>query len=408
MPVPVSNTLSTAAAIDAAIAEATADPFAGVPRLVFQAASSTSPLLYSGKGGIALAGPPAVPIETDSIFELYSCTKLVGSLAAMQLVERGEIALDDDASVYVPELKEVKIFKRWDEETDEPVLEENNEVVTVRMLVTHTSGFVYFFHDLDNINKLAGKYGIEASPYGEKVTKDSLYKMPLFYKPGSRWTYGTSIDWLTRVVENVSGSTLEGYVQKHIFGPLGITDISYTASPAQIDMAFVDTANPAAPYRFERNKPFSPTFHYGGAGLKGSAPSYLKLLRAILRGGELDGVRILKPETVDLMFTPQLNESQARDLQENEKRGSEPFTRRAGKSLEDANWGLGGMLCGTGLSSGRGAGSLHWSGMANTYWVIDRKKDVCFVLFSNIIPYGDDKVFAAWEKIEPELYEGIV
>ncbi|GAA5825923.1 hypothetical protein JCM11251_000055 [Rhodosporidiobolus azoricus] len=410
MPVPTSTTLPTADAIDAAIAAATADPYKGVSRLVFQAASSTSPLLYSGKGGIARATPEGeadVPIEENSIFELYSCTKLVGSLAAMQLVEQGRIALDDDASEYVPELKEVKIFKRWDQDKDEPVLEENEEKITVRQLLTHTSGFIYYFQDLENVEKVAKKYGIETAPYGEKVTRDSLYKMPLFHKPGSTWVYGTSIDWLTRIVENVSGLALEAYVQKHIFGPLGITDISYAANPSQIDMAFSDPSNPSAPYKFARNKPFSKQYHYGGAGLNGSAPSYLKLLRAILRGGELDGVRILKPETVDLMFTPQLNEKQAKDLQEHEKNGSEPFTRRAGKSLEDANWGLGGMLSGTGLASGRGAGSLHWSGMANTFWVIDRKKDVCFVLFSNIIPFGDQKVFDAWETVETELYKSL-
>ncbi|GAA6007299.1 hypothetical protein JCM10207_001576 [Rhodosporidiobolus poonsookiae] len=424
MPVPTHHLLSTAPAIDRAIASATADPYNGVPRLVFLAATSSTPVLYAGKGGYARLPPfpashsqgegavpgadDAEPISEDSVFELYSCTKLVGTLTALQLVEQGKIALDDDASLYVPQLREARIFEGFDEE-GEPILKENTTPITVRMLITHTSGFVYYFHDLEAHDKLAAKLDIGVAVYGEKANADWLYKMPLFAKPGSWFKYGTSIDWLTRVVENVSGLDLESYVQKNIFGPLGITDISYNVNPAQIDMAFAKLENevPVGPYEFRLPDRMSTKHRYGGAGLKGPASSYLKLIRALLRGGELDGARILRPETVEMMFEPQLDAHQARMLQDAEWKGSEPFSRRKGKSLEDANWGLGGMLCGTGLASGRSAGSLHWSGMANTFWVIDRKKDVCFVVFSNIIPYANDRVFDAWEIIETQLYKGL-
>ncbi|BGP19083.1 hypothetical protein JCM10213v2_007170 [Rhodosporidiobolus nylandii] len=405
---------ATATAIDAAIAAATADPYYSVPRLVFAAGSSSSPILYSGAGGYGRLPPSPADLDkegekitADSCYELYSCTKLVGSIAALQLVEQGLISFNDDAAKYVPELAAAKVFKGWDEQ-DEPILEEKERAVTVRMLLTHTSGAVYFFHALEDVNKVAKKLGINPAPYGETATPNCLYKMPLC-QPGTRWTYGTSIDWLTKIVENVTGLDLETYFQERIFRPLGITDISFNPNPSQIDMAFSPPASsPSSPYTFARNTAMSAVHRYGGAGLKGSPSSYLKLLRAILRGGAVeDGERILKPETVELMFEPQLNEKQARDLQLAEVRGSEPFSRAAGKSLEDANWGLGGMLSGTGLASGRGARSLHWSGMANTYWVIDRANDVCFVLFSNIIPYGNDAVFAAWHEIETELYKGL-
>lgn len=126
------------------------------------------------------------------------------------------------------------------------------------------------------------------------------------------------------------------------------------------------STSPSSPHTFVRPTPMHSKHRYGGAGLHGSPASYLKIVRALLRGGALEeeGSRILKKETVELMFESQLNEVQAAAMQKAEVRGSEPFSRAAGVSLATANYGLGGMLTGTGLASGRGARSLHWSGMA--------------------------------------------
>ncbi|GAA6041492.1 hypothetical protein JCM8097_001903 [Rhodosporidiobolus ruineniae] len=406
--------LSTAPALDAAIAAATADPYRNLPRVVFMAASSSTPVLYSGKGGYARLPnsrkeedmkEKGEVIQEDSIFELYSCTKLVGTIAALQLVEQGKINLDADASVYLPELKAVKLFKGWEdpEEKTKPILVENNKPISCRQLITHSAGFVYYFNDLENIPALAKALDIQATPYGEKATPEDLYKMPLLHEPGSTWKYGTSIDWLTRIVEMVSGLDLESYLQKNIFGPLGITDISFEPNPAQMDMAFGDAADTSKPYRFAPNPPMHPQHRYGGAGLKGSAPSYLRLLRCILRGGELDGARILEQETVDSMFEPQLEGKPAQDLRDWVWKDSDPFSKRAGKSLPDSNWGLGGHLSGTGLASGRGARSLAWSGAA----VIDRERDVCYTYFTNLLPWGADQVFDAWHELETQLYKGL-
>ncbi|GAA5864314.1 hypothetical protein JCM8547_005783 [Rhodosporidiobolus lusitaniae] len=420
MPVAVVPALSTASAIDAAIRKHTSDPFQ-LSRFVFMAASSSNPLVYSGKGGYAQLPPhPATkeeiaekgePISEESIFELFSCTKLVGSVAALQLVEQGLVGLDEDASRYVPQLKEAMVFKGFDDQ-GEPILEEKKAPVTIRQLLTHTSGAVYFFHDLASNEKLSTKYGIERSPYGGlEVTPDSLYKMPLFFQPGEDWAYGTSIDWLTRVVENVSGLDLETYMQQRIFGPLGITDISYSPNPSQISMAFRSESDPSAPLTLAPAKPMSPKHRYGGAGLKGSPSSYLVFLRALLRGGALDpsdeATRILKSVTVDMMFEPQLNEKQVERLKKQESWGSSPFNRREECCAENANWGLGGMLSATVGKGRRAEGALTWSGMANTFWVIDRKRDVVMAIFSNVQPYADEKVFAAWEEVETLLYEGL-
>ncbi|GAA5836633.1 hypothetical protein JCM9279_000450 [Rhodotorula babjevae] len=429
--------LSAAAALDQHLRDATIDPYRQVPRAVFLAATSDDPALYRGHAGWArlpahevspeelAKAKEGTPIEEDSRFELFSCTKLCGSIAALQLVEQGRVDLHGEARQYVPEIGDLKVLKGFGED-GEPELEEQERPVTVQQLLTHTSGFIYStWHEYGP--QLEKHLGHAVAPYGKDATRDCLYRVPLFHQPGSSFHYGTSIDWLTRIVEEVSGLDLATYFQKHIFDPLDIHDLSFFDDDAQIDLADAPTSSsstgpavptdspaPTVPYTFRRPTPYSATLRYGGSGLKGSAPSYLRILRALLHGGALDdsaststSSRILKPETVDLMFTPQLTAAQRETYQRDQWAGGEPFSRRAGKALEDADWGLGGALTGTGLASGRSARSLHWSGMANTFWVIDREKDVAFVFFSNLLPYGNQAIFDLWEKLETDLYQGL-
>lgn len=198
--------LSTAAALDAAIDRATADPYRALPRAVVMAASSTSPCVCSGRGGYAqLPRRPTSadelarkgePITDASIFELYSCTKLVTAITALQLVEQGRIGLDDVASDFVPALGQVRLFRRFDAE-GELVLEENVVPITVRMLLTHTagtakasslppsprvlthgpSGFAYYTHN-PAVTQIAAKLGIRPMPYSfaaEKVRSPSCW-----------------------------------------------------------------------------------------------------------------------------------------------------------------------------------------------------------------------------------------
>ncbi|GAA5890995.1 hypothetical protein JCM8208_003125 [Rhodotorula glutinis] len=383
--------LSTASTIDAAIQEATADPYTGLPRAVVVAATSTDEV-YRGHGGWAQLPQDSTkldaegePIKVDSVFELFSMTKLTGALAALQCVERGLFALDDDASQYVPELKTAKVFVGFDEDGN-PKLEDNSTPITIRMLATHTAGFGYnFWHPA--VTQIAEKVGVSPMP-----------------KPGEHFEYGTSIDWLTLAVEAVTGTELESYLQQNLFGPLGITDISYKPNPKQISMAYVGEDGK---YVFAPSSPQTVLQHFGGSGLKGPIPSYLRILRALLRGGELDGNRILKRETVDLMFEDNLSEQQRADFQTFMVRDADPSTRKAGKSLPDMTYGIGGGLSGTGVASGRGARALFWSGLANTHWVVDRERDVCFLVATNILPFSEQRLFTMWDKVETALYDGL-
>ncbi|GAA5843794.1 hypothetical protein JCM9279_000147 [Rhodotorula babjevae] len=383
--------LSTASTIEAAIKEATADPYTDLPRAVVVAATSTGEV-YRGHGGWAQLPQDSdkldvegEPLKVDSVFELFSMTKLTGALAALQCVERGLFSLDDNASKFVPELKTAKVFVGFDDDGN-PKLEENSTPITIRMLATHTAGFAYhFWHPA--VTQIAEKIGVSPMP-----------------KPGEHFEYGTSIDWLTLAVESVTGTELESYLQQNIFGPLGISDISYKPNPKQICMAYVGEDGK---YVFAPSAPQTDKQHYGGSGLKGPITSYLRILRALLRGGELDGARILKPETVDLMFEDNLNEQQRADFQTFMLRDADPSTRKAGKSLPDMTYGIGGGLSGKGLASGRGAKALFWSGLANTHWIVDRERDVCFLVATNILPFSEERLFKMWDKVETALYEGL-
>ncbi|BGO97475.1 hypothetical protein RTBOTA2_001774 [Rhodotorula toruloides] len=408
--------ISTAPSIDALLTSATSDPYRGLPRAVVLAASSTDPVVYSGKAGYAYRPPaPAskevldkegVPATDESVFEIFSCTKLVSVIACLQLVEQGKLRLEDDARDYVPELKETKLFTAFDEKGD-LVFEDNSSPITIKSLLIHTAGFKYDFVDT-RFPKIAEKLGIPPAPYYKGAVREWLTKTPLLDKPGEHWGYGPNIDWTSLIVESMSGLPLNEYFQKNIFAPLGIHDMSFMPNPQQITMAYANAADPSKPHTIGPNPPLSETQHFGGAGLKGSPRSYLKILRLLLRGGELDGVRLLKKETVDFMFQDQLETDQQRqDLRTWCKENVCPSTRRAAEMSKDMTQGLAGVLTGKDLPTGRGAGAMAWSGLANTHWCIDREKDVAFVVWTNLLPWGDQRFFDLYYDVETELYKGL-
>lgn len=228
------------------------------------------------------------------------------------------------------------------------------------------------------------------------------------------------------MIQNVSGLSLEDYEQQHIFAPLGITDMTYKPRPADkvgMSFSFNPKVGPNGAPIFAQDFPwaadgtkrlgyaaegcsFPPHHEWGGSGLFGSAASYLTILRALLRGGlGPDGTtRILKQETVDLMFEPHLDETQRADLYEFAGWRGDPFSKKRGGAFPGTDWGYGGLLGGEGYPSGRSKGNLSWSGFANTYWVVDREKDVAFVCWTQVIPSGEEALFDAWEVLETELY----
>ncbi|KAK4704164.1 hypothetical protein P7C70_g2051, partial [Phenoliferia sp. Uapishka_3] len=407
---------TAAKAIDAFIAESVSDPHHNLPRAVVMVTTKEG-LIYTGADGYAQLPPydsPASAFESaekitkDSVFEMWSCTKLVTVVAALQLLELGKLDLAADASIYVPALKEVEILDGY--EGDKPILRKNEQIITLEQLITHTAGFAYSGDDTNReIYRIANNIPAAGGP---DATTESITKMPLSVTPGTTWIYSTANDWLALCVEAASGQELGAYVQEHIFGPLGMTELSYELLDRNCINIAITPTPASGPYTTRPGVKWANSRAFGGHGLLGSPDSYIKLLRVILNGGTVDGKQILRPESVTQMFSPHLNATQQIALKERSKSGSDPFTRRRDLAEYEENakgpqWGFGGVLSQEDLSSGRKAGSLYWSGMASTYWVIDPATEIAFVIFTNVVPYGPEQIWDLWEKVEVELYKGL-
>ena len=246
-------------------------------------------VIYQGAFGVADIDP-ARPMRLDSLFRIASMTKAITSTAAMQLVEQNRFAIEDPVEKYLPEFAKLTVFESFDGATGAYRLRPATKPVTIRHLFTHTSGLGYGFTN-PTVRDFKPRAG-EEYPVG-----------PLVFEPGERWLYSTSIDWLGRVVEKVSGLPLEDYFRQNIFTPLGMPDTSYYRAEGQ-GGAPGDGQPPAADGSLAKDAVQPPTSGFtpiGGGGLSSTADDYIRFTRALLNGGELDGARILSPASVAVM-----------------------------------------------------------------------------------------------------------
>ena len=318
----------------------------------------------------------AAGARKDAIFAIASMTKPVTSVAVMQLVEAGKVNLDDPASKYVTELGAVRV-------REGDVLRAPKTPITVRHLLTHTAGFGYEFLNRDLLD-LVSKKEIPSLMAGG----DGFLKAPLLFDAGTRWEYGINTDWLGRLVERVSGQSLEAYFRQKIFNPLGMSDSFFELPPdkqSRVVRTFQRSSDgslteqpppPAAPL----------TFYSGGGGLFSTAPDYLKFVRAILGGGQLGDRRILSAETVATMGTNHIGDLMLRPVA-----SVIPQLATSQAVMPGAldKFGLGFALNSKAVPNGRGANTLSWAGIFNTFFWIDREKQVGAVLMTQVLPFLD-------------------
>src|SRR3954471_5444432 len=242
-------------------------------------------------------------LPADAIFRIASMTKTVATVALMQLVERGRVKLDEPASTYVPELARVQVLDGFDE-SGKPKLRPPKSPVTVRQLLTHTSGFAYEFLDA----KLA-RYVSSGAITSTMGPGEEWMKAPLMFDPGTAWEYGVSLDWIGKIVERVSGLSLDDYFRQNIFAPLGMTDSFFNVPPDEqrrvvtlhqhnADGSFAESPNQFKPVHF-----FS-----AGGGLYSTAGDYLKFTRMLLADGRLGKITLLQPQTVTAMRQNQIGD----------------------------------------------------------------------------------------------------
>jgi CubicO group peptidase (beta-lactamase class C family) len=369
-----------------------------MPGIVAMAATDTR-VLYEGAFGRRELGKDAA-MTLDTVVWIASMTKAITATAAMQLVERGKLALERPASEVVPDVGKAKVLEGFDA-AGKPRLRAPKRPITLRHLLTHTAGFGYEIW----VPGIAQYQAATGTP-GITTCTNAALTTPLLFDPGDRWEYGINLDWVGKMVEAVSGQKLDRYFQENIFAPLGIKDTSFKLSPSQrarlasVHQRGADGA--LAPIEF--GLPEEPEFLMGGGGLYGTAGDYLAFAQMILRDGRGQGGQLLRPETVATMAQNHIGPLEIGVMKTAIPALSNDVDLFPGMSKK---WGLSFLINTRELPTGRAAGSLAWAGLANTYFWIDRAKRVCGVFLSQVFPFYDTTAIDLLGKFEAEVYRAL-
>jgi CubicO group peptidase (beta-lactamase class C family) len=321
-------------------------------------------------------------------------TKLATAVALMQGVETGRLRLDDEVASILPEFGELQVLEGF--EDGAPRLRAPARAATVRELMAHTSGLSY-----DVWNEDILRYDIELGVPGIASGLRATLLNPLAYDPGTRVEYGTGVDWAGLVVEAVAGRPLDEYFEAEIFAPLGMPDtgIARTEDQVRRTAPIVERRDDGSFHETTLGYPETLEFVTGGGCLYTTAGDWLRLQRALLRGGTLDGSTILQPASVDEMFAHQSGELQLEML-----RSFVPILSRDADFGPGLHWGLGMTVNAESRPGGRNQGSGWWCGIFNTYFWIDRTAGITGALYLQTVPFYDPPAVAFYDAFEQGVY----
>jgi CubicO group peptidase (beta-lactamase class C family) len=335
------------------------------------------------------------PMPANAIFNIASMTKPVTSVAIMMLLEQGKLALEDPVSKYLQGFDKLQVITRFNEADGTYESKPATKVMTLRHLLTHTSGIGYGF----------------ASPVLARLQEGntkSEWEFPLLHEPGEKWTYGASTRVLGMIVEKITGTTLEKYYQEHIFKPLGMVDTSFAVPAekqsrvatlhARVDGAIqVQTGAPPPPTS-------APNPSRGDGGLYSTAKDYGAFIRMLLNGGKLGSARILSERSVKLMGENHIGAIFVQQQPVGIARLTKPFPLGAGQD----KFGLGFQIAATSADAAtyRRAGSMSWAGLYNTEFWIDPQRKIGGVLLMQLLPFYDDGAIRTLREFEAAVYRG--
>ena len=393
VPAPIDRT--TVSRIDSMLLAATRA--AEVPGVVALATTDDGTIYEGSFGRRRLHDGPTM--TRDTVFRVASMVKLMTSVAALQLVEQNRLSLDAPVPEIDPAVGAPQVLEGFDTK-GLPLLRPATRPITLRQLLTHAAGFTYRLWDAKAVQYATS---IKQFTPGQKTL---ITRNPLMFDPGERWQYGTSIDWVGRIVEFVSGESLDVYFRKHIFDPLGMKDTTFVISPRQQEReASVHRRKGDGSLAAQPMEPRSTKQSFsGGGGIYSTGPDYLTLIRTLLRGGTLDGARILRPETVALMGQNQIGKVDVGVLKTTAPALSNDVDLCPGVGLK---WGLGHMINMQPIAHGRGAGSLTWGGLFNTYYWIDPGKRVAAVFMTQVLPFADYRALHLYRQFERGIYAAV-
>ena len=373
-----------------------------IPGVVAVAATSKD-VIYQGAFGkrdLSKGDAKDNAMTEDSVFWIASMTKAITAAAGMQLVEQGKLSLDEPIGKVLPDLAAPQVLDGFDAQ-GEPKLRPAKKPITLRHLMTHTAGFAYNMWNGDLAIYLE-KTGIPAIT----TCQNAALKTPIMTDPGTRWEYGTNIDFVGKAVEAASGKRLDAYLRDNLFAPLGMIDTGFKITDNMrkrlvgMHARGEDGQLAAIPFELEQE----PEFHMGGGGLYSTAADYIKFTQMILNKGRGNGTQVLKAETIAAM-----SQNQMGDLSMGKLATAAPMYTNDVDLYPDQvkKWGLSFMINTAKTAEGRSAGSLAWAGLANTYYWIDPARDVTGVILMQLLPFADGKCLEAFAGFERGVYAGL-
>ncbi|BAC46070.1 bll0805 [Bradyrhizobium diazoefficiens USDA 110] len=369
-----------------------------IPGVVAIAASGNDVLYQGAFGKRDLSKPDAM--TADSVFWIASMTKAVTTAGAMQLVEQGKLSLDAPIGEVLPDLAKPQVLEGFDAK-GEPKLRPAKGPITLRQLMTHTAGFCY-----DMWNGNMGIYLEKTGTPGIITCQNAALKTPIASDPGTRWEYGTNIDFVGKAVEAVSGKRLDAYLRDSLFTPLGMSDTGFKITDDMrkrlvgMHARGEDGQLGAIPFELEQ----APEFCMGGGGLYSTAADYIRFTQMILNKGRGNGNQVLKAETVATM-----GQNHIGDLNVTKMTSVAPMYTNDVDLYPDQvkKWGLSFLINTAKTPEGRSPNSLAWAGLANTYYWIDPARDVTGVILMQVLPFADGKCLEAFAGFERGVYAGL-
>ena len=326
-------------------------------------------------------------VAEDAIFRIASMTKPITSVAFMQLVEQGLIALTDPVTKYIPEFAQLGVFVGGGGNVPFMTRAPKTQMRVIDLL-RHTAGFTYSFQEQGNIDAAYRKTDVESwTKNTSQSVIDTLAQIPLEFDPGTQWNYSVATDILGILVERISGLSLPEYFQTHVFTPLGMTDTFFQvpsdkaaripegfAFDPETKMKLIDKAGADSMWA----KGWS--FNSGGGGLASSVADYYRFCRMLLNGGALDGAQILSPKTIELMTA-------------NHIPGGQDLTQMSKSLFSEAEMaGIGfGLGFATTIDSAAtltpcSTGDFYWGGMYSTAFFVDPVEDIIMIFMTQLLP----------------------
>jgi methyl acetate hydrolase len=351
-------------------------------------------VLFEGAAGKLDVGR-GVPMPVNGIFNIASMTKPVTSVAIMMLVEQGKLQLDDPVSKYLAGFDNLKVITKFNNADGTFETRPARRAMTVRHLLTHTSGIGYGF-----CNPIVLRL--------QQGTQKSEWELPLLSDPGDKWNYSASTRVLGLIVEKITGATLEAWYQERIFKPLGMVDTSYAVSPdkqSRVSMTY-SRATGTLKEQPRASIPSTPTAPFrGDGGLYSTVRDYGLFMRMLLSGGQLGTARLLSEQSVRTMGENQIGSIFVEQQPAADPQRTRPFPLGAGHD----KFGLGFQIASNNDSYAkfRSPGSMSWAGIFNTEFWVDPVRHIGGVQMMQVLPFYDDGAIRTLRDFEELVYQGL-